>query len=709
MPGLKNIVIAIPVYKTPELMDGIVANLTALASELDEYGCEILIIDDSPDDTECSDKIDQSVSILSARLKCGLIRNEVNLGFVQSVNRALQHARSKRFDIVLLNSDALLTPGAIREMRDVAYLDPMIGFVSPRSNNATIATLNLGVPETLEDDDSRNPNLSAFIEAFEKAKGHLERYVYVPTAVGFCLYIKNAIIEFFGDLSLDYGKGYNEENDYIMRASRCGYRAALANHAFVYHKGEASFQKDAIQKELLDKENSRLLNARYPEYTRLVQAYFSSSGHMAESFVSALSAPLPRILIDLSSLDLHFSGTSKLCLELLRRICTKAEGRAEIVALGKQAALAFHGVDKLGIKCVEPHETNLEFAAVLRIGQPFHNSVAQRNASLGASNIYVMLDTIALDCGQLFDQAVKDTWDFVCRYSDGIVYNSQFTRDQFARRFRFGEHTRHLVSHHSCNPDEYARREALSKNESGSSHILIVGNHYPHKAVEQTYRLLCGELPDEKFVVLGDGNAIENRPRDVFLNSGQLEEAVIARCYSDAKIVVFPSHYEGFGFPVLDALGAKKPVIVRSSEINRELGAAIRSANIYMFSSRKELLDLVCANPDWIDETTCDNHGWDESAAEILEFSLDLIKSQKLETGRLRMEAASHFSNSAVHLQISTNTEIYRRYLKNSLRAARIKRLILFPLAKKRRRYAKRIRELRAEIRSVDLLNSKGR
>ena len=35
--------------------------------------------------------------------------------------------------------------------------------------------------------------------------------------------------------------GYNEKNDYIMRANRRGYSSVLANHAFVAHLGKASF------------------------------------------------------------------------------------------------------------------------------------------------------------------------------------------------------------------------------------------------------------------------------------------------------------------------------------------------------------------------------------------------------------------------------------------------------------------------------------
>ena len=128
-------------------------------------------------------------------------------------------------------------PGAIAEMQRVAGLDPMIGFVSPRSNNATICSFPpaAGIPNL-------PPEQSHAV--FLQLSGYLPEFHYVPVAVGFCLFIKFLILDEFGLLDEIYGRGYNEENDLIMRANRCGYRAALANHAFVYHFGEASFSHE---------------------------------------------------------------------------------------------------------------------------------------------------------------------------------------------------------------------------------------------------------------------------------------------------------------------------------------------------------------------------------------------------------------------------------------------------------------------------------
>jgi glycosyltransferase involved in cell wall biosynthesis len=65
----------------------------------------------------------------------------------------------------------------------------------------------------------------------------------VVTAVGFCLLITRAALERFGTFDEVYGDGYCEESDYCMRITGEGFRTVVADDAFVYHRGGASFGK----------------------------------------------------------------------------------------------------------------------------------------------------------------------------------------------------------------------------------------------------------------------------------------------------------------------------------------------------------------------------------------------------------------------------------------------------------------------------------
>ena len=63
-----------------------------------------------------------------------LLENPVNLGFVKTANRGLRFSDAPY--VCLLNSDTLLTPGALERMVARLDADPSIGLCCPLSNEA---------------------------------------------------------------------------------------------------------------------------------------------------------------------------------------------------------------------------------------------------------------------------------------------------------------------------------------------------------------------------------------------------------------------------------------------------------------------------------------------------------------------------------------------------------------------------------------------
>ena len=139
--AVRAIDIIIPFYRNVGLVSPLYGSLATAKDELKALDCTVVAVNDSPDDAELQACLCEAVGRLSAEVGCEIIENERNLGFVRSVNQALERAAARGHDVLLLNSDTLVYPGALTEVQRVAYCDPMIGFVSPRSNNATICTL----------------------------------------------------------------------------------------------------------------------------------------------------------------------------------------------------------------------------------------------------------------------------------------------------------------------------------------------------------------------------------------------------------------------------------------------------------------------------------------------------------------------------------------------------------------------------------------
>jgi hypothetical protein len=80
--------------------------------------------------------------------------------------------------------------------------------------------------------------------------------------------------------------------------------------------------------------------------------------------------------------------------------------------------------------------------------------------------------------------------------------------------------------------------------------------------------------------------------------------------------------HEGFGLPVLQGLGYRKPVIARSLPSTRELSARLgHPANLLLYSSTPDLLNLLGAGiPKWQPQTFSSEHDWYRAAAQIAEL-----------------------------------------------------------------------------------------
>ena len=88
--------------------------------------------------------------------------------------------------------------------------------------------------------------------------------------------------------------------------------------------------------------------------------------------------------------------------------------------------------------------------------------------------------------------------------------------------------------------------------ESANQYILYVGNDYPHKNL-QRLRLACDKLREEKFKI------------NLILITGFISEEELDDLYKSANLFVFPSLYEGFGLPPLEAMKRGLPVVASNA------------------------------------------------------------------------------------------------------------------------------------------------
>jgi GT2 family glycosyltransferase len=600
-----KILLIVSFYQREDLADRLLKNLLELEDELLNLDVELFLINDSPDDTFLDSSLKNGLKKFT-KISYQLVRNPINIGFIKSNNLGINYAIEGGKDVLFLNSDALLYPGTLSEIQDVAYSDELIAHVSPRSNNATICTFPI-IEGMLWS------NSVEYIKYFKSISKKLPRISYVPTVVGFCMFSKGRVLAEMGGFDEIYGLGYNEENDLVMRTNKFGYRAVIANHCAAWHDGESSFKTLKVSKEARDAHNSGILNERYPYYRDEIHKYFNSSEFISEKLISRINLfenNSIEIAFDLSNVGDYHNGTFEAAKQIILNADKYWSQKVKIIVYIQNQARIFHNLHnngRLNFKNIE--DMKIGPVAIIRIGQPFHiNDLTRLFLNHPIVGIF-MLDTIAWDCAYLKGSFNELIWKYVFKYTDLIFTNSEFTANQISKRFQLGLDNVIIPALHSTDVGEYIYQTSNKSSADKVNHILkipieferfvlITGNKFHHKAMKSTIEILSYTNKKLNFIALGYSEDIENLSSNVWcVPTGALSDQEVSGLYKKCSCVVFPSHYEGFGFPILHALSYHKPIFVRKSKLFFEISEKTPERNNIIFFDTIAGLSSALKNP----------------------------------------------------------------------------------------------------------------
>jgi len=233
-----------------------------------------------------------------------------------------------------------------------------------------------------------------------------------------------------------------------------------------------------------------------------------------------------------------------------------------------------------------------------------------------------------------------------------VIAVSEFTKQDIIKKFRVAP-AKITVTYEGVSNLSHGRdslfvakldtQETLDQYHIAKNFLLYVGNAYPHKNLEGLLRVfdkLLKEFSSLRLVLVGRQDYFYTRVQDYArslnlwqrgnLNSpvifpDYVPDAQLEVLYQEARAYIFPSLYEGFGLPPLEALSQGCPVVSSNAASLPEI---LGSAALYfeacsetdMYKQIKRILtdDQLVAELKQHSQEVVKKYNWWECARETL-------------------------------------------------------------------------------------------
>jgi len=172
--------------------------------------------------------------------------------------------------------------------------------------------------------------------------------------------------------------------------------------------------------------------------------------------------------------------------------------------------------------------------------------------------------------------------------SDKVIAVSQFTKDEIIKYYKVMSEK--VVVIHNAVSEEYKNGEinegVQKKYNLPKKYILALGTMQPRKNIPflvSMFAQVAKRIDDVHLVLVGKQahnfdnsilKAIKQYPqiKDKVIFTGYVDEEDKLAVFEGAEVFVFPSLYEGFGVPILEAFEAGVPVLASDIAPHKEIG-----------------------------------------------------------------------------------------------------------------------------------------
>ena len=195
------------------------------------------------------------------------------------------------------------------------------------------------------------------------------------------------------------------------------------------------------------------------------------------------------------------------------------------------------------------------------------------------------------------------------RFAYGLVTLSEFSRDRLCKHLgiqidRFG-----IIPCGVDHIDQVIADESILGNYDlrPGMYLLAVGSANPSKNFDALIAAFLTLKSDEaiRLVVVGGGNSAVFAAQGVsddlrVVRTGRVDDPQLKALYTHARAFVFPSLYEGFGIPPLEAMACGCPVIAsKAASIPEVCGNAVGYFDPASITSIRVAVEKVIRDGDW--------------------------------------------------------------------------------------------------------------
>ena len=241
------------------------------------------------------------------------------------------------------------------------------------------------------------------------------------------------------------------------------------------------------------------------------------------------------------------------------------------------------------------------------------------------------------------------------RLSNAIITVSTFSKQEIVRFLPVSSSKIGVIcngiNHQLFYPiqDQALREKVKQKHQLPARFILFVGNVKPHKNLMMLVQAFAQLASEEMHLVIvgkkdgfvtGDASLFNYLQQDESLNkrvhfTGFVAEEDLPVIYNLATLFVFPSLYEGFGLPPLEAMACGCPVLVSDqASVPEVCGEAAQYMNPYSVADMREALQrALTLSPT--DKQLLINRGleqvkrfqWTETVAQHVRLMQNLVQA----------------------------------------------------------------------------------